>query len=117
MSGYAKIAEGLRMMAEGYEQLADVKTDAVSPSAKAEKEIPKAKAATKQETKQEEAQPEKEEQPKKVAVTDVRAAMRQKIKDGKMEACQEVLHSFGCEKLTDVPEDKLGELLAKVEVL
>jgi hypothetical protein len=34
-----------------------------------------------------------------------------------MEECQEVLHSFGFDKLTDVPEDRLAELLSKVEVL
>lgn len=84
--------------------------DAV-PVAKDEKATPKAKAPAKPETKTEEAQAQK------VDVKDVRAMMRQKIKDGKMEACQDVLHSFGCEKLTDVPEDKLRELLAKVEVL
>lgn len=115
MSGYAKIAEALRMMAEGYEQLADAKADV--HVAETAKETPKAKASTKQEPKAEGTQVAKEEQPKKVTVTDVRTAMRQKIKDGKMEACQDALHSFGCEKLTDVPEEKLGALLTKVEVL
>ncbi len=112
--GYAMIANGLLMMAKGYELLAgtgDVsegseiaKTDAMAQEVT---EAPKPEA------------PKAEPKPEapKVDVNDVRAMMRQKIKDGKMEACQEALHSFGCDKLTDVPEDKLPELLAKVEVL
>jgi archaellum component FlaD/FlaE len=110
--GYAKIAEGLKLMAAGYELLAeqDVAQEAKAPVADTTtepvKETPK--------------KAEKKEEPaktKKVDVKSVRAVMREKIKDGKMEDCQEVLRSFGYEKLTDVPEDRLAELLAKVEVL
>jgi archaellum component FlaD/FlaE len=110
--GYAKIAEGLKLMAAGYELLAeqDVAQEAKAPVADTTtepvKETPK-KAVKKEE-------PAKT---KKVDVKSVRAVMREKIKDGKMEDCQEVLRSFGYEKLTDVPEDRLAELLAKVEVL
>jgi archaellum component FlaD/FlaE len=110
--GYAKIAEGLKLMAAGYELLAeqDVAQGAKAPVADTTtepvKETPK-KAEKK-------AEPATE---KKVDVKEVRAVMREKIKDGKMEECQEVLHSFGFEKLTDVPEDRLAELLSKVEVL
>lgn len=107
--GYAMIAEGLKMMAAGYEQLADAGTPEAAPAKKEEtgrREAPKGKEA-----------PKPKEEVLKVDVKDVRAAMRQKIKDGKMEECQDILHSFGYEKLTDVPEDRLGELLAKVEVL
>ncbi len=113
MSGYAMIAEGLKMMAAGYEQLADVSPAVSAPATKPEKPEKTAKKVADtpmQEAKKETAEP-------KADVATVRAAMRQKIKDGKMEACQDVLRSFGVEKLTDVPEEKLAELLAKVEVL
>jgi archaellum component FlaD/FlaE len=107
--GYTKIAEGLRLMAAGYELLADIE--------KTEKSETGAEDTTSEPVKK---KAEKKEEPaknKKVDVKSVRAVMREKIKDGKMEDCQEVLRSFGYEKLTDVPEDRLAELLAKVEVL
>lgn len=117
--GYELIADGLKMMAKGYEMLGN---DGEVTAAKGE---PISNEAPKAEKPKEEAKnntpdlPKEEPQPevKKVDVKEVRALMRQKIKDGKMEECQDALRSFGCEKLTDVPADNLSELLAKVEVL
>lgn len=112
--GYAMIADGLKMMAAGYAMLAGA-TEVVADTAP--KSVEEAASATKDTPKAEQPKEEPKKEAPKVDVKDVRAMMRQKIKDGKMEACQEALHSFGCDKLTDVPEDKLSELLAKVEVL
>jgi archaellum component FlaD/FlaE len=116
--GYAKIAEGLKMMAAGYELLAEQKQDVAQDTAE-EAKAPVVDTTT-EPVKETPKKAEKKAEPvteKKVDVKDVRAVMREKIKDGKMEECQEVLHSFGFEKLTDVPEDRLAELLSKVEVL
>ncbi len=107
--GYEMIADGLKMMAKGYELLAGAGGAEQAKKAKLKKEEVQAVTDT--------PQADAPRDTPKTDVKDVRAMMRQKIKDGKMEACQEVLRSFGCEKLTDVPEDRLSELMQKVEVL
>ena len=53
----------------------------------------------------------------RVSIEDIRAVMRTRNKEGKMEKCQAVLREFGAVKLSDVPEDKYPELMKKVEVL
>jgi archaellum component FlaD/FlaE len=59
----------------------------------------------------------KAEQEKKVTIEDVRAVMREKNKAGKMDKCQALLREFGAVKLSDIPEDKMAELLARTEAL
>ncbi len=113
--GYALIADGLKMMAQGYELLAGAGGVENAPETQSVEQVAEAQVVS--DTPQVEAPKEAVKETPKVSVADVRAVMRQKIKDGKMEQCQEILHSFGCDKLTDVAEDKLSELLSKVEVL
>lgn len=110
---YKQIAEGYRMLAEGYEALAadgraDVKT-ADKGSRKAETAVETKQAET-------EAQTESVEETR-VTIEDIRAVMRAKNKEGKIEKCQAVLKEYGVVKLSDVPEEKYPELLKKVEVL
>lgn len=119
--GYALIAEGLMTMAKGYELLAGTgrveevpKKDVPPVREQAQNNAAQAKE-TAPEPKKEDTLNQKEAP--KVTVVMVRAVIREKIKAGKMEACQEALHSYGVDRLSDVPEDKLSELLSKVEVL
>ena len=118
--GYELIADGLKMMAKGYEMLGELEESEVNAKVETSKTVASREDAPKMEASKEAPDlPVESSQPevKKVDVKDVRALMRQKIKDGKMEECQEALHSFGCDKLTDVPEESLSELFKKVEVL
>lgn len=105
---YKQIAEGYRMLAEGYEALAEEGADVKAPKKKT------GKAAENMEAVQTEAQPVEEAA---VTIEDIRAVMRAKNKEGKIEKCQAVLKEYGVVKLSDVPEENYPELLRKVEVL
>lgn len=107
---YETIAEGYRMLAEGYAALAeDGAADGKAPKKEAKK-TPKAAEAA-------ETEPEQTGEEKTVTIEDIRAVMRAKNKEGKIEKCQAVLKEYGVAKLSDVPEEKYPELLKKVEVL
>ncbi len=105
---YKQIAEGYRMLAEGYEVLAGENADAKAPEKKTNK------VAGGMETGQTDAQPVEDAA---VTIEDIRAVMRAKNKEGKIEKCQAVLKEYGVVKLSDVPEEKYPELIKKVEVL
>lgn len=98
---YLKIADGLKMMATGYEALASEE---------------KKQANTKKADKPPKEEPNQVETPA-VTVEDVRAVLAVKTRDGKTQKVKELLNQFGAEKLSSVPDEKLAELKEKAEVL
>lgn len=56
-----------------------------------------------------------EDPPGYVDVAEVRGLLAAKVQDGFGEQVRGLIGSYGVEKLTDVPEDRLAELLAKAE--
>ena len=112
---YMQIAEGLKMMAAGYEALAKAGEPTNVPSASEGGKVVAQREDAKQDLKQEPKQEPKEEVT--ISIEDIRAAMRAKNKEGKLEKCQAVLREFGAVKLSDIPKEKYTELMAKVEVL
>lgn len=97
---YLQIADGLKLMAAGYEALA------VN-----EKEIPATDKADKPDVET------KQSKEPVVTVEDVRAVLAEKTRDGKTQQVKELLNQMGADKLSGVPKDKLAELKAKAEVL
>lgn len=116
---HMQIAEGLKMMAAGYEALAKAGEPTNVPSASEGGKVTAQREDAKQELKQEPKQELKQEPKPEVTISieDIRAAMRAKNKEGKLEKCQTVLREFGAVKLSDIPKEKYAELMAKVEVL
>lgn len=114
-NAYMQIAEGLKMMAAGYEELAKAGESTNVPSASEGGKVIVPREEVKQEPQQE---PKSELKPEvTISIEDIRAAMRAKNKEGKLEKCQAVLREFGAVKLSDIPKEKYTELMAKVEVL
>ena len=112
---YMQIAEGLKMMAAGYEALAKAGEPTSVSNTSEGGEVVAPREDVKQEPKQE---PKLEPKPEvTISIEDIRAAMRAKNKEGKLEKCQAVLREFGAVKLSDIPKEKYAELMAKVEVL
>ena len=103
------MSEGLLKMAEGYALLAE----GIRAIAKADggKETEAPKAAVQKKAKEAEASE------KKVTIEEARAVMAEKSRDGKTQEVRKILNEFGVDKLSAIPEDKLPELLKKVEVL
>lgn len=100
---------GLLMMSEGYALLAQgIKELAMGEDVKPAK----ASKATVTEKTQETA-PVQE----KVTIEAVRLVMAEKSRDGKTQEVRKILNEFGVDKLSAVPEEKLPDLLKKVEVL
>lgn len=112
---YMQIAEGLKMMAAGYEALARAGEHTSVSNTSEGGEVVAQREDAKQELRQEPKQEPKEEVT--ISIEDIRAAMRAKNKEGKLEKCQAVLREFGAVKLSDISEEKYAELMAKVEVL
>jgi len=104
---FKKIAEGHKLISEGYLELASTS-------------IQQAPASTAIENEGIEAQ-QKSEEPKldskKVTIEDVRAILAEKTRDGKTQKVKTLLTEFGADKLSSVPEEKLADLKAKAEVL
>ena len=96
---YLQIADGLKLMAAGYESLAS--GDKTGTATKKDKPPKESKLA---------------EEPE-VTVEDVRAVLAVKTRDGKTQQVKELLNQMGAEKLSGIPKDKLAELKAKAEVL
>lgn len=96
----SKIAEGHKLIQEGYLLLAQDNKDMTS--------VPKAEELPKEELMSE--GPE-------VTVEDVRAVLAVKTRDGKTQQVKELLNQMGADKLSSVSKDKLAELKAKAEVL
>ena len=119
---YKKIAEGLKLMAAGYEALAVVDTEDV-PEPKEPKKTGK-KASVKEqvaETHNEEqiAEESVEQTPfdREAMLVELRSIMSKKCKEGKTEQCQALLREYGVPNLSNVPDDKLPEVKSKAEVL
>lgn len=117
-----KIAEGLKIMAAGYEALASVDGAAVPETKESKKSVKKAPV------KEQVAETQKEELPTSPAVeqptfdrdtvlAEIRAVMSPKCKEGKTEQCQALLKEYGVPNLSNIPDDKLLEFKAKAEVL
>ena len=96
----SKIAEGHKLIQEGYLLLAQDKNE--TPDA------PKADKPSKESKQTEE--PE-------VTVEDVSAVLAVKTREGKTQQVKELLNQMGADKLSGVPKEKLVELKAKAEVL
>jgi hypothetical protein len=96
-----QIANGLKMMAAGYEALAS-KEQNISINTEAS-------ITNKHEP------PKKEV--KNVSVEEVRAVLATKTRDGKTQQVKALLNEFGADKLSGVPENKLAELKEQAEVL
>ena len=106
--------EGLMKMAEGYEMIAAGIRQMVSEG----RSVPKAA----------EKMPEKSEAkevPSKAASADaaqtdrktVRAFLTEKSRAGKTSEVKSIITEFGYSKLSDVPDEKLGELYQKAQAL
>lgn len=96
---YLQIADGLKLMAAGYESLAS--GDKTGTATKADKPSKESKQT---------------EEPE-VTVEDVRAVLAVKTRDGKTQQVKELLNQMGADKLSGVPKEKLAELKKKAEVL
>lgn len=107
-----QIADGYRMLAEGYESLAQES----SPDTKVAKKETQ-KTAKPEASEQREAADAQDEKVAEVTIEDIRAVMRAKNKEGKIEHCQAALKEFGAVKLSDVPVEKYPELMKKVEAI
>ena len=119
---YKKIAEGLKLMAEGYEALALV-DGAAAPDTKEPK-----KSVKKAPVKEQVAETQKEETPasedveqapfdRDTVLAEIRAVMSPKCKEGKTEQCQALLREYGVPNLSNIPDDKLLEFKSRAEVL
>ncbi|MBH8600499.1 hypothetical protein [Thermoactinomyces sp. CICC 23799] len=61
------------------------------------------------------AKPEQKPDPQpKVSLEAVRAKLADLSRNGKRRQVKELIQSFGVKKLTEIPKDKLGELMEKV---
>ena len=58
-----------------------------------------------------------EEKAPKISLEDVRAVLAIKSRDGKTLEVRKLINTYGVTKLSDVPEDKYQELMAKAEAL
>lgn len=119
---YKKIADGLKLMAEGYEALASADAVAV-PETKEPKKATKKTPAKEQvaETQTEDSTPQTETEDKPVdreaMLVELRSIMSAKCKDGKMEQCQALLREYDVPNLSNLPDDKLEEVKSRAEVL
>jgi hypothetical protein len=58
-----------------------------------------------------------EEKAPKISLEDVRAVLAIKSRDGKTLDVRKLINTYGVTKLSDVPEEKYQELMAKAEAL
>ncbi|CDQ17970.1 hypothetical protein [Halobacillus karajensis] len=94
----------------------DVPTEESTP----EKETKVDTAPAKEKKTQPEPAPEpdkKKDTAPKVSMETVRAKLADLAREGKQEDVKNLISSFDAKKLSEVPEDKFGELLAKAEEL
>lgn len=117
-----KIAEGLKIMAEGYKALASADGAAVPETKESKKSVKKAPV------KEQVAETQKEESPtsptveqptfdRDTVLAEIRAVMSPKCKEGKTEQCQALLKEYGVPNLSNIPDEKLLEFKARAEVL
>jgi|GEM_PF-4587145 len=119
---YKKIAEGLKLMAEGYEALASVDgvtiTDTREPK-KTAKKPPVKEQVTETQKEETPASDDVEQAPfdRDTVLAEIRAVMSPKCKEGKTEQCQALLREYGVPNLSNIPDDKLLEFKSRAEVL
>ena len=58
-----------------------------------------------------------EEKAPKISLEDVRAVLAIKSRDGKTLEVRKLINTYGVTKLSEVPEEKYQELMAKAEAL
>ena len=117
-----KIAEGLKIMAEGYEALASADGAAVPETKEPKKLVKKApvKEQVAETQKEETSAPADGKQSafdRDTVLAEIRAVMSPKCKEGKTEQCQALLKEYGVPNLSNIPDDKLLEFKARAEVL
>jgi len=101
---FKKIAEGHKLISEGYLELASTS-------------IQQAPAIENEGIEAQQKSEEPKLDSKKVTIEDVRAILAEKTRDGKTQKVKTLLTEFGADKLSSVPEEKLADLKAKAEVL
>lgn len=119
---YKKIAEGLKLMAEGYEALAVVDTASVPETKEPKKTSKKAPvkeqiAETQVEATTASAETEQVPFDRDTVLAEIRTVMSPKCKEGKTEQCQALLREYGVPNLSNIPDDKLLEFKSRAEVL
>ena len=117
-----KIAEGLKIMAEGYEALASADGAAVPEPKEPKKSVKKAPvkeqvAETQKDETEASAAVEQPAFDRDTVLAEIRAVMSPKCKEGKTEQCQALLKEYGVPNLSNIPDDKLLEFKARAEVL
>lgn len=127
MSAYKKIADGLRLMAEGYEALA---TEPTAKDTKVETPAKDKKSAPKKETKTE---PEKAAEPTEESEEEIRARVLA-VKDeyteddireaihyfnqrGKLDEIQKLFKEYGAKRAKDLKAEHYSEVMEKVRKL
>lgn len=101
--GLIKVAEGCELIAEGLREMAANTKPVPQKPEKAEKGVETEAPIKEQET--------------KVTVETVRAVLAEKSRAGKTQEVRTLLNEFGADRLSAVPEEKLGDLLKKAEAL
>lgn len=95
-AGYEMVAAGLRALAESGQAVVNTEGQAEAADTKTTEAVPKEK---------------------KVNIEDVRAVLAEKSRAGKTQEVRNVLKDFGADKLSDIPEDRLSDVLKKAEAL
>ena len=114
---YKKIAEAHKLMAEAYDELAEVGAKEPRDSAVQEKEPEKEAKPVKKAEKKKESVPDTPKGKKQVDLKTVRAFLTEKSRKGKTSEVKNLIEQVGYEKLSDIPDEKLPELYEKAQVL
>ena len=117
---YEKLAEGHRLIAEGYDALAaENKESAVEMTKKASRK----KAVSKEEVSEKEPESPTEElseydrifaEKETYTVEDLRAALHYVNGQGHLEDCQKIFAEFGAKKVSQLPEENYSAVMEKV---
>lgn len=114
---YKKIAEAHKLMAEAYDELAEVGAKEPRDSAVQEKEPEKEAKPVKKAEKKNESVPDTPKEEAKIDIKTVRAFLTERSRKGKTSEIKHLIEQLGYEKLSDVPPEKLPELYEKAQVL
>lgn len=114
---YKKIAEAHKLMAEAYDELAEVGAKEPKDSAVQEKAPEKEAKPVKKAEKKKESVPDTPKGETQVDLKTVRAFLTKKSRKGKTSEVKNLIEQMGYEKLSDIPDEKLPELYEKAQVL
>lgn len=109
------MSEGLMKMAEGYEMIAAGIRQMISESRSLPNDA--GKAPEKKKAAEAASPKEKEKDEPQIDRKTVRAFLTEKSRAGKTSEVKSLITEFGYSKLSDVPDEKLGELYQKAQVL